>query len=32
MEASVTEELIGVANQWDRAMVENDADAIGGAC
>jgi ketosteroid isomerase-like protein len=29
MEASVREELIEVANQWDRAMVENDADAIG---
>ncbi len=23
------EELIGVANEWDRAMVENDAEAIG---
>jgi ketosteroid isomerase-like protein len=30
MEASVRdEELIEVANQWDRAMVENDANAIG---
>jgi ketosteroid isomerase-like protein len=29
MEARVREELIEVANQWDRAMVENDADAIG---
>ena len=23
------EELIGVVNEWDRAMVENDAEAIG---
>lgn len=23
------DELIGVAHDWDRAMVENDADAIG---
>jgi len=23
------EELIGLANEWDRAMVENDAEAIG---
>jgi ketosteroid isomerase-like protein len=30
MEASVRdEEMIEVANQWDRAMVENDANAIG---
>jgi ketosteroid isomerase-like protein len=29
MQASVREELIEVANQWDRAMVENDANAIG---
>jgi ketosteroid isomerase-like protein len=29
MEASITEELIEVAHQWDRAMIENDADAIG---
>ena len=26
---AVEEELIHVANEWDRAMVENDADAIG---
>jgi ketosteroid isomerase-like protein len=25
----VTDELIAVANEWDRAMVENDAEAIG---
>lgn len=23
------DEVIGVANEWDRAMVENDAEAIG---
>jgi ketosteroid isomerase-like protein len=23
------EELIGVVDEWDRAMVENDAEAIG---
>jgi ketosteroid isomerase-like protein len=26
---SAQEELIEVAHEWDRAMVENDADAIG---
>jgi ketosteroid isomerase-like protein len=25
----VEEELIGLANEWDRAMVENDVEAIG---
>lgn len=29
MDGSVREELIGLANEWDRAMVENDAEAIG---
>ncbi len=29
MDDSVREELIGLANDWDRAMVENDAEAIG---
>ena len=29
MDDSAKEELIGVANEWDRAMVENDAEAIG---
>ena len=29
MDDSTREELIGVANEWDRAMVENDAEAIG---
>jgi ketosteroid isomerase-like protein len=29
MDDSAREELIGVANEWDRAMVENDAEAIG---
>lgn len=29
METSITDELTEVAHQWDRAMVENDADAIG---
>jgi ketosteroid isomerase-like protein len=24
-----TEELIGVVHEWDRAMVENDAESIG---
>jgi ketosteroid isomerase-like protein len=27
--SKVEEELIGVANDWDRAMVTNDADTIG---
>jgi len=27
--AKAEEELIGVAHEWDRAMVENDAEAIG---
>jgi ketosteroid isomerase-like protein len=25
----VEEELVGLAHEWDRAMVENDAEAIG---
>jgi len=29
MDGSVTKELIRVANEWDRATVENDAEAIG---
>lgn len=29
MDRSVTEELIRLANEWDSAMVENDAEAIG---
>ena len=29
MEDKVAEELIELSNQWDRAMVENDAEAIG---
>ena len=29
MSDRVKEELIAVANEWDRAMVENDAEAIG---
>ena len=29
MTSKVEEELIGVAREWDRAMVENDAEAIG---
>ncbi len=29
MDDSAKDELIGVANEWDRAMVENDAEAIG---
>lgn len=29
MRDDVREELIGVANAWDRAMVRNDADEIG---
>jgi ketosteroid isomerase-like protein len=29
MGSSVEEELIGVAHDWDRAMVTNDAEAIG---
>ncbi len=29
MDDSAREELIGVANEWDRAMVENNAEAIG---
>ena len=29
MDGSVSQELIRVANEWDRAMVENDAEAIG---
>ena len=29
MHDSANKELIAVANQWDRAMVENDAEEIG---
>ena len=29
MNGKAEEELIRVANEWDRAMVENDAEAIG---
>ena len=29
MDDAVREELIGLANEWDRAMVGNDAEAIG---
>lgn len=29
MDSRVEEELIGVANAWDRAMVANDPEAIG---
>jgi ketosteroid isomerase-like protein len=29
MDRSVQDELMAVATEWDRAMVENDADAIG---
>jgi ketosteroid isomerase-like protein len=29
MSSKVEAELIGVANDWDRAMVTNDAEAIG---
>ncbi len=29
MDDSVRQELIDFANEWDRAMVENDAEAIG---
>jgi hypothetical protein len=29
MDRSVSDELIGLGNEWDRSMVENDADAIG---
>ena len=29
MNGNAEEELIGLANAWDRAMVENDAEAIG---
>jgi ketosteroid isomerase-like protein len=29
MDDRVGRELISVANEWDRAMVENDAEAIG---
>jgi len=29
MNDTVREDLIALANEWDRAMVENDADAIG---
>jgi hypothetical protein len=27
--SKVEEELIGVAHEWDRSMVENDAEAVG---
>jgi ketosteroid isomerase-like protein len=29
MDRSARDELLAVATEWDRAMVENDADAIG---
>jgi hypothetical protein len=29
MSGKVEEELIAVAQEWDRAMVENDPEAIG---
>jgi ketosteroid isomerase-like protein len=29
MDRSVHHELMAVATEWDRAMIENDADAIG---
>jgi ketosteroid isomerase-like protein len=29
MDRSIRDELIALANEWDRSMVENDADAIG---
>ena len=29
MDRSIHDELIALATEWDRAMVENDADAIG---
>jgi ketosteroid isomerase-like protein len=29
MDESLKEELIGVAREWDRAMIENDPEAIG---
>lgn len=29
MDGKVEAELIGLAHEWDRAMVENDAEAIG---
>ena len=29
VKSGVQEELIGVAKEWDRAMVENDAEVIG---
>ena len=29
MEGKVEAELIGLTHEWDRAMVENDAEAIG---
>jgi hypothetical protein len=29
MDRSVSDELIALGNEWDRSMVENDADAIG---
>ena len=29
MNGKAEEEFIGLANEWDRAMVENDAEAIG---
>ena len=29
MSSSIDDELIGVAHDWDRAMVGNDAEAIG---
>jgi ketosteroid isomerase-like protein len=29
MDRDIRDELITLANEWDRSMVENDADAIG---
>jgi hypothetical protein len=29
MDSSSRDELIALAHEWDRSMVENDADAIG---
>jgi ketosteroid isomerase-like protein len=29
MGGNVEEELVGLAHEWDRAMVQNDVDAIG---
>jgi ketosteroid isomerase-like protein len=29
MDRSISDELIALGNEWDRSMIENDADAIG---